>query len=117
MAKKEIKNSDLVELLVTEEEKAAITKFLLEKEKTETKEAIDAASNEGTMFITLFAKHGFGRKEYGPGRTEVPVGIAGQIIYQDQKAQGREIALNTTNKRLIQVMQSGQRIEMNPSNK
>lgn len=106
MAKKT--ETDLVSVEMTQEQLAEFTAMKLKKEK----EAVDAASNEGFMWVDLFTKHSFGRAEYGPGRTKVPVGLAGQIIYQDQHAQGREIGLNTTNKRLVQIMQSGQRIEM-----
>lgn len=110
MAKKE-KTEDLVTLEMTEEQKDKVTAFLLKEEKEAEKAKEEAASNEGWMNIHLFTKHSFGRQTYGPGVARVPAGLAGQIIYQDQKAQGREIALNTSNKRLIEVMRSGQRIE------
>lgn len=109
MAKKETKETDLVSVEMTEEQKEEFIAFQLQKEKEATKQTTD----EGFARINLFAKHSFGRQTYGPGWAKVPAGLAGQIVYQDQKAQGREIALNTTNKRLVQVMMnSGQAIEM-----
>lgn len=114
MAKKTKDEDELVSVEMTEEQKEEFIAFQLQKEKENTREAQDKASNEGFMTVNLFAKHSFGRYSYGPGTAKVPNGLAGQILYQDQKAQGREIALNTTNKRLVEVMlNSGQRIERN----
>lgn len=105
MSKKEEK---LVAIEMTEQQKKDFVAFQLKQEKQKE----DEESNTGFVEINLFTKHSFGRRTYGPGKSKIPAGLAGQIVYQDQRAMGREISLNTSNKKLVQILQSGQQINI-----
>lgn len=106
MAKETKTKEDLVEVSMTQEQKDAFVQFQLTKER----EAKDKADSGGFVQMTLANKHTFGRNSYGPGVARIPDGLAGQIAWQEQKANGRELALNTSNKKLVKILQSGQQI-------
>ena len=107
--KKERKDTDLVELSMTEGEKAEYLAYKLEKDKTAK---ADTAKVEGEGFVemNLLKPHSYNRYSFGPGLSRVPAGLAGQVAWIEEKARNQELSLNTENKRLVEIMMSGQTI-------
>lgn len=108
MAKKEIKETDLVAVEMTEEEKAEYVAYKLQKEKEQVDK--DTAHEEGFVDMNLFKRYEIGRHRFGPGLSKVPAGLAGQVAWIEERARHNELNLNTENKRLVEVMMNGNTI-------
>jgi hypothetical protein len=108
MAKKEIKETDLVAVEMTEQEKADFVAYKLSKEKEHTDKA--TREEEGFVEMHLFKAHSYGRHRFGPGKARVPAGLAGQVAWIEERARHNELNLNTENKRLVEVMMNGQSV-------
>ena len=127
--KKELKTEKLKEIRVKADEKAAFLEFLKKKEAEKVPETILEMTpeeekdfhvfiaernrkqlEEGYSEMNLLRAHHVNNVKYGPGRARIPNGILGTIAYNEQKRNTQELQLNTSNKKMIEILQSGQSI-------
>ena len=102
--------SELVALEMTTTEAQEFANWKIAKE---AKEAEDKATKErGTGFITLSFAHKINGIKYGPGRTEAPIACLAQLSKADYDRTAHELNLNNSNKRLFQLLENGQKIEL-----
>lgn len=106
MAKdKEIKEEKkpLVQVEMTEAEKADFVKFMADKaEKEEAKK-----SNEGMVEMNLRTSHMRNGKRYGPGRVVVPELLAGSLEVAEQKWVNGRIKVHEGGTKMIEILGHG----------
>lgn len=100
---KEEEKKPLVQVEMTETEKADFVKFMADKaEKEEAKK-----SNEGLVEMNLRTSHMRNGKRYGPGRVTVPELIAGSLEVAEQKWVNGRIKVHEGGTKMIEILGHG----------
>lgn len=95
-----------VEVEMTQEQKEQFVKWQLEQEK----KVEEKKEDEALYQMTLSQKIRLGNREFGPGPAQIPSSLLGTVVWLEQKSANHELNLNSQNKRLVRILQSGQQI-------
>lgn len=107
----ELQKSEQVLVEMTPAQRDKFVKMLAEVEEEEI------PADKGPEFddkykLDLFFAHHIGPYKFGPGRKiEVPERFVGHLQVYEQGRREQEMNLNNSNKKLFEIMQSGQAIQ------
>lgn len=110
------KDESLVAVEMSPEQRDEFVDFMKDKKAKEAKEA-EAKIEEQKVHVRLSVSHYINGKKYGPGVTEIPHSLLGQLQHQENNWKKHELSIFAPSRtQLMKVLEGGQVVNVGVNN-